>query len=121
MPYVFPMFVLGVLVLYCLVDPLQSHFPIQCPWHLLTGTQCPGCGFQRALFALLHGQWYGALRYNYFFVFSLPYALMAILATWYNYHHIFDSLRTFVYHRVTMRVYVVLFFAWWVIRNVFDL
>ena len=73
MPYVFPIIVIGVLILYYLVNPMQSSFPIKCPWYLLTGTQCPACGFQRALHTLLNGSPLDALRYNYFFVFSIPY------------------------------------------------
>ena len=121
MPYVFPLIVLGLGILYYLVNPLQSNFPIQCPVRLLTGAQCPACGFQRALNTLLHGNIYEALRYNYFFVFSIPYALLAILATWYNYHHMFDRLRAFVYHRFTLWTYIVLYFSWWIVRNIYSI
>lgn len=121
MPYVFPFVIVGVFILYYLVNPLQSNFPIQCPWHLLTGTQCPACGFQRALYFLLHGNFLDALSYNYFFIFSIPYAFLAIVATWYNYHHVFDRLRTFVYHRLTLQTYIVLYFGWWIIRNLYNI
>ena len=121
MPYVFPVTLIGILILYYLVNPLQSNFPIQCPWHMLTGTQCPACGFQRALYSLLHGNIIDALSYNYFFIFSIPYALLAIVATWYNYNHVFDGLRTFVYHRLTLQTYIVLYFGWWIIRNIYNI
>lgn len=121
MPYVFPFVIVGVFILYYLVNPLQSNFPIQCPWHLLTGTQCPACGFQRALYFLLHGNFLEALSYNYFFIFSIPYAFLAIVATWYNYHHVFDRLRAFVYHRLTLQTYIVLYFGWWIIRNLYNI
>ena len=121
MPYMFPFAVVGVLLLYYLVNPLQSNFPIQCPWFLLTGTQCPACGFQRALYTLLHGNFYDALRYNYFFIFSIPYSLLVIVVTWYNYHHVFDRLRAFVYHRIALCIYIALYFSWWIIRNLYDI
>lgn len=121
MPYVFPLALVGVIILYYLVNPLQTNFPIQCPWHLLTGTQCPACGFQRALYSLLHGNFLDALSYNYFFIFSIPYTFLAIIATWYNYHHVFDGLRTFVYHRRTLQTYIVLYFGWWIIRNLYNI
>ncbi len=121
MPYVFPFLTMGVFILYYFVNPLQSDYPIQCPWYLLTRTQCPACGFQRALNTIMHGELYHALRYNYFFIFSIPYILLVIVATWYNYHHVFDRLRAFVYHRITLRTYIVLYFAWWIIRNLYDL
>ncbi|MES2425777.1 MAG: DUF2752 domain-containing protein [Bacteroidota bacterium] len=35
---------------------LQNHL-IPCPFKYLTGIDCPGCGFQRAIIALFQGQW----------------------------------------------------------------
>lgn len=117
MPYALPFLVAGFLMLYYLVDPIQSGFPIQCPWKLLTNTQCPSCGFQRSLHAFMHGEILSALSYNYFFVLSIPYALLAIIASWYNFNHMFDQLRAIVYHPYTLRSYAVLYLAWWVLRN----
>lgn len=34
----------------------------RCPFKLLTGLDCPGCGLSRALLCLLHLDFYGALR-----------------------------------------------------------
>ena len=33
---------------------LQNHL-IPCPFKYLTGIDCPGCGFQRSVIALIHG------------------------------------------------------------------
>jgi len=33
---------------------LQNHL-IPCPFKYLTGIDCPGCGFQRSVIALMHG------------------------------------------------------------------
>lgn len=121
MPYVFPLIIVALFVLYYFVNPMWAKFPIQCPWYLLTNTQCPACGFQRALHALLNGDLSKALAYNYFFIFSVPYVIMAILSTWYNYNHIFDKLKLFVFHRYTLNCYIVLYFSWWIIRNCFKI
>ena len=121
MPYVFPLIIIGIFILYYLVNPLCHNFPIQCPWRLLTNTQCPACGFQRALHALMHGEFQKALSYNYLFILFIPYAIMAIISTWYNYHHVFDKLNKFVYHHYTLRCYVVIYFGWWIIRNILNI
>lgn len=121
MPYVFPVLLLGIIILYYFANPLTEKFPFQCPWRVLTGTQCPACGFQRAMHALLHGEFCKALGYNYFFVFSVPYAFAAVVVTCYNRHHVFDRLKAFVCHPIVLRLYVLLFLAWWVIRNVYDI
>lgn len=121
MPYVLPLIVALAALWYYRVNPVSTPFSLICPWKLLTGTQCPACGFQRALFALLHGRLLEALHYNYFFIFSVPYACLAVLVTWYNVHHVFDRLRHFLFHRYTLSVYVVLYMGWWVVRNLYHL
>jgi len=120
-PYVFPLILVGGLILYYYVDPIQTNFPIRCPLQFLSGAQCPSCGFQRSLHTLLLGDISRAISYNFFFVISIPYALLAIIVTWYNHGHVFDKLRTFVYHRYTLRSYVILYFGWWIIRNIYNI
>ena len=73
---------------------------------------------QRALFALIHGQPWQALQYNYFFVVSIPMALCAVLAQWYNFGGRMEPLRRVVFHRYTLYIYVALFCLWWVLRNI---
>ena len=117
MPYVLPVFIVIMGVFYYLVNPVMQHYPLKCIWKVLTGTQCPACGFQRAVYALVHGNYWEALSYNYFFVISIPLAFTAVLAEWYNYHHKLDFLHDFLHNQYTLKSYVVLYFAWWVIRN----
>lgn len=117
MPYALPVFLVLLCVSYYFINPTIKGHPIQCPWHLLTGTQCPACGSQRALHALVHGRWLEALRYNYFFVLSVPYAVIAVLVSWYNFGHRLDGLKRIVFHPITLKAYVILFCAWWIGRN----
>lgn len=121
MPYLFPVFVMGVVLLYYNFNPNVSNLSLRCPWKLLTQTDCPACGFQRALYSLLHGDFECAIRHNYFFVISLPYAFLSVLCSWYNYKHVFDGLKRVVFHRYTLWTYIVLYFAWWILRNVVGL
>jgi hypothetical protein len=46
-----------------------------CPLHALTGFFCPGCGSTRALYCLVHGQPFAALRENALAVVLLPFVL----------------------------------------------
>jgi hypothetical protein len=62
---------IGALIFF-VFDPTQvSIFP-PCLFHQLTGLDCPGCGAQRALHQLLHGNFLAAFRLNALFVLSLP-------------------------------------------------
>jgi hypothetical protein len=54
-------------------NPVQhSFFPV-CIFYRMTGLYCPGCGAQRALHALLHGELLTALHFNPLFIVALPF------------------------------------------------
>src|SRR4051794_18522002 len=53
-------------------DPATAGFFPPCPFRLLTGLRCPGCGSTRALHQLLHGQVGAALALNPLLPLSLP-------------------------------------------------
>ena len=54
----------ALVVFYALVDPATSPFVPRCLFHTLTGLDCPGCGSQRAIHALLRGDVGAAWEYN---------------------------------------------------------
>jgi hypothetical protein len=65
--------------------PGTSMYP-SCPFHSLTGLNCPGCGTLRGLHQLTHGHLITALNHNALMVLALPflgytfvsYALLAL-------------------------------------------
>ena len=61
----------GALIFFAF-DPTKVTFFPPCLFHELTGLDCPGCGAQRALHQLLHGNIIAAVRLNAMFVVSLP-------------------------------------------------
>ena len=101
---------------YYFVDPAQSVWVPKCPFRLLTGFDCPACGNQRALHALLHGEWLAALRFNPFVLLSLPY-LAAVVYTSCAHGERALRLRPLVQHPTVVRCYLVLVLVWWVVRN----
>ncbi len=76
-----PLLVAGGLLLASVAlhvrDPHQSGSWGYCPWRLLTGTSCPGCGGLRAVNDLTHGDVAAAASSNLLFVASLP--LLAVM------------------------------------------
>ena len=53
-------------------DPQESRLFPRCFFHWATGLKCSGCGAQRALHCLLHGDIMQALRYNCFLIVFMP-------------------------------------------------
>lgn len=102
-------------------DPVHYALMPQCPFRLLTGWSCPGCGLQRAIHALLHGHLWEAYSYNFFFIISIPYALGLCWANWGWPHRLRVYLLEKLENRYVIHTYCVLFMAWWVIRNLLDI
>ena len=63
---------LGASVALHFRDPHQSGSWGFCPWLLLTGTYCPGCGGLRAVNDLTRGDLGAAASSNLLFVSSIP-------------------------------------------------
>jgi len=59
-------------LLFYFVNPTQAAWLPACPWHTMTGWNCPGCGSTRALHQLACGNPVAALRLNPLTVLALP-------------------------------------------------
>lgn len=109
--------VAAVCAVYFVVDPAVSRVVPKCLFHELTGWQCPGCGSQRMLHALLHGDIAAAWHHNAVLLLLLP--LLAPL--------LWLELNRTRHPRLYMRVHSVsvaltavsLLVAWWIFRNIF--
>lgn len=63
-------------------NPVTAGFFPQCPFHAMTGLNCPGCGLTRGFHALFHGDVLGALHYNAMlpiYAFVISYALVSMI------------------------------------------
>lgn len=64
-------------------DPHAQGFGFpKCPFHLLTGWNCPGCGGLRMTHDLLHGDLGAAMMDNVFLLVGLPLLGLWLLARW---------------------------------------
>ena len=75
--------VLGASVVLHVRDPHVSGSYLFCPWLILTGTYCPGCGGLRAVNDLSRGDFVAAASSNLLFVGSLP-LLLVLWARWFS-------------------------------------
>ena len=69
---------LGATYVFSFEPGKTGFFPL-CPFRLLTGLTCPGCGSTRALHQLLHGHIGAAFMLNPLFVIALPFLFFALL------------------------------------------
>lgn len=107
----------GFFILYFSYNPSENSFFIPCPFHYITGFFCPGCGSQRAIHLLLHGDFFGAFRFNPLMVLTLPiliYGLGITVANWifgtrYRFMLFYSNLFIFGYFGIAI--------LYWVLRN----
>lgn len=67
---------LGILLICLLASSISEHWMLPCLFHKVTGWDCPLCGGQRMLRALLHADIRAAFDYNPFLLCSLPLYLL---------------------------------------------
>ncbi len=72
--------ILFILVfLYKNINPYLSPYFPKCPFKVLTGLKCPGCGSQRAIHFLLNFDFINAMKENVILVFLLPYLFIGFV------------------------------------------
>ncbi len=105
--------------LYYRFDPAIYPFP-QCPFLLFTGYKCPGCGSQRAVHCLLHGDLGLATQANVLFVLTLPYVLFGMVLEYTPWGRRQLAIRRRWYgYRAALAAFVVIC-LFWMLRNLWD-
>ena len=103
--------------IYSTFDPSASRWFPRCPFLMLTGLKCPGCGTQRAIHALLHGDVLSALHFNALLPVSIPLLLL------YGYAELVRTRKPRFYNRVNsvtaILAVLVVVIVWWIVRNIF--
>lgn len=107
----------ALIVFYLLAVRVTGFMP-RCPFKMITGLDCPGCGSQRALHDLLAGHPADAAAHNLILIPALIYLLICLLH-WLKP----EAQRTArVYAIITsptaLACAVILMVAWGIIRNI---
>lgn len=101
------------------VDPATSDLYPTCLFHKFTGLQCPGCGSQRAIHAILNGRFSEAAHDNLLLVISLPF-LLAYIGSTARGTLMAKGPGTPFQFNLTMRLIAgAAIIAFWVIRNIY--
>lgn len=108
----------GIFILYYLFNPSQHSFFLACPFKYATGYHCPGCGSQRAIHQLAHGNIISALSFNPLMILSLPIVIYGFGIKAWNYLFstqyrvgLFNS-NFFIY------TFFILVLLYWILRNI---
>ena len=96
---------LAAVVLLYLYNPSESALFPKCPFFMLTGYKCPGCGTLRGLHALLHGNIIEALRLNAFMVLCIPVLFLITFSQ--------RIRKNATFSKVLLGTVIL----WWIIRN----
>ena len=107
----------GGIVLF-LFDPTQSSLFPKCPFLVLTGFQCPGCGAQRAVHALLHGDLRMAWAMHPLLVASIPYILLGFYSDRKRETETGQWLRKYLFGREAIGITLVVVIGYTVLRNI---
>ena len=109
----------GFLLFYFIFDPVAYGWMPQCLFHRFTGLQCMGCGSQRVVHALLHGQIREAWEANTLLVVSLPFLAFLLWLEFSRTNH------PILYRRVHSQPVIIavalILLLWLLLRNLLSL
>lgn len=108
--------IVGVAILFFVLDPNKHSIFPQCAFHSLTGAFCPGCGSQRALHSLLHLDIAGVVSYNFLFLPATLLLLYHYIHPWLN-HWLSLKLPNLFYLKNTPWVIFAVVMLFWIFRN----
>jgi len=109
-----------VLAILFFIDPGQSGLFPRCPFLQLTGWKCPGCGSQREVHALTHGELGRALSHNALLVMALPYVLLGFWLEWLGGKKRYPDFARRWFGPEAAKFWLVLVTVWWLGRNLFN-
>lgn len=111
----------GVLLALYFLNPVDYVWMPKCPTKMLLGINCPGCGFQRAAHAFVHGHIKEAIGYNLFFVVAFPYLAAILISGMLREGKLRQKLKIIIESKWMTSGYIALFFIWFVIRNIINI
>jgi len=108
----------AVVFMFYTFDPGDMPLFPKCPFLLVTGYECPGCGSQRAVHDLLHLDLKGAFSQNALILFLIPYILLGIYLGFFNGKHHFPRLEKLFFGKWAAIIVVSGIIIYGVLRNV---
>jgi hypothetical protein len=110
--------VFAIALLYFFFDARQFTFFPKCPFYVLTGLYCPGCGSQRAISSLLHGEILPAIHFNLLLVTCLPLLFYSAVISVANYFNKRQIIKLIFYSPLFVKTFLVVVVCFAIVRNI---
>lgn len=109
---------LAMLSLYFFLNPSKVDLFPQCYFHKFTGLHCPGCGSQRAIHALLHGDIWKAIQHNFLIILAFLLLVYKLFLWAFPYRKKLNRKRKNVlYANATPWIVLAIVVLFWILRN----
>lgn len=105
-------------LIFFYIDPNIYPFFPKCPFLVLTGLECPGCGSQRALHQLLHLNIASAFSQNPLIVLYLPYVVLGIYLEYFGGNKKLPGVRNTLYGKRAAIIILISILLFWIGRNI---
>ncbi|MBB4034666.1 hypothetical protein GGR21_000553 [Dysgonomonas hofstadii] len=105
-------------ILFYLFSPEESGFFPVCPFHYLTGYDCPGCGSQRALHHLSHLHLREAFLSNPLLIIAIPFLISGIYLEYFGGKERHPEIRKALYSKRAVYIILAIIILFWIGRNV---
>jgi Protein of unknown function (DUF2752) len=107
-----------LIFLYRKFNPSENIYFPQCPTYKYLHFKCPGCGSQRAVHQLLHGNIWKAMEYNLMLVIAIPYLMIGFIFNQNALQVRYPKIRKFLFGRNAIIIILGLIAGYMVYRNV---
>ena len=105
------------IAVYYLFSPEESNFFPPCPFHYVTGLDCPGCGSQRVIHHLLHLEIGKAFLQNPLLVMAIPYLIIGIYFEYFGGKARYPRTRQILFGKKATIVVFIIVIVYWIGRN----
>ena len=106
--------VIALLCVYAFIDPSQYTWIPKCPFYMLTGYKCPGCGTQRALYAFLHGRCIEGIKLNPILLPAIAYMVLLLTSKTKSYYNLLTG-------KVACNIILAVIIVYWILRNIINI
>ena len=106
------------IAIYFLFSPEESDLFPQCPFHYLTGLDCPGCGSQRVIHHLLHLEVGKAFFQNPLLVMAIPYLIVGIWFEYFGGKQKHPRVRQILFGKNATIIIFIIVVVYWIGRNI---